>query len=225
MNQLDWISFEIIVIYSGYISVVTQAACAILVNIEQILNYFFIGFGQGVSTVLGAEIGKGNAVLAKQKYRVIQINAFLLIVLLIAALWISRGGVFQKMTSNQDITSELFVGSDLMILGLLPAMSKVYNKGVLRTLMLQKEGMVIGLLLNWCFSFSMIYTFCVKHRWGIFGLWLAKLCTETAVYLAYTSLILLHDWELIAHKSKQLRTKLLQQLEAGKQPPGEIELK
>ena len=71
MNCLDWMSFEIIVIFSGFFGVIDQAVCTVLVNVESFTYFLFLGIGQTAAAILGKEIGKNDIYSAKQRFIVV----------------------------------------------------------------------------------------------------------------------------------------------------------
>ena len=54
MSLIDWWAFEIIIAFSGYFSVHSQAACAIMLNVDTFIYYAHTGLASIVATLIGA---------------------------------------------------------------------------------------------------------------------------------------------------------------------------
>ena len=83
--------------------------------------------------------------------------------------------------------------SFVLLVNQVPELMKVTIKGMLRAMMLQKEAVYIGIVVNWVLNLAMIYVFCVVLQTGPIGLWMSKFGYETALYLSYVYIILRTD--------------------------------
>ena len=69
MIASDWWVWEFMILISGYIGVVQQASCIIIMNIVAFAYMVAMGLEQAACTLVGMQIGKGDIIKAKQFYR------------------------------------------------------------------------------------------------------------------------------------------------------------
>ena len=68
MVASDWWVWELMILISGYLGVVEQASCILIMNIVALCYMVAIGFEQASCTLVGMQIGKGDIHKAKQFY-------------------------------------------------------------------------------------------------------------------------------------------------------------
>ena len=53
MSVLDWWCFELLIAFSGFYDVHSQAACVLMLNLDNFMYYMFIGLGSIASSIVG----------------------------------------------------------------------------------------------------------------------------------------------------------------------------
>lgn len=83
----------------------------------------------------------------------------------------------------------------LVVLNIVPELNKVMLKGAIRSLLLQRQGAIIGLLVCWGLNLLLIFVFCIMLETGMVGLWYSKIIFEVVLYLSFLACIYATDWE------------------------------
>lgn len=195
MSLIDWWAFEIIIAASGFFSVHSQAACAIMLNVGSFIYYAHTGLASIVATLIGAQIGKGDARAAKFQINVIMLNIAIEVLVTVFVFSTLQADIFEMMTNVPEVLEQIEEMSLILLLNQVPELMKVTIKGMLRSMMLQKEAVYIAIAVNWVLNLAMIYSFCVVLKTGPIGLWYSKLCYESALYISYVYVIMNADLE------------------------------
>lgn len=88
----------------------------------------------------------------------------------------------------------------LQSLNTLADLYKGLMKGVVKALGIQHKAVYVNIVCHWMIYPCMIYTlvFGPRFKWGIEGLWTAKIILEWCLSSLYTLIVGTSDWEKIA---------------------------
>ena len=88
-----------------------------------------------------------------------------------------------------------------MCLNIIPELHKGMLKGVIYALGVQSKGVYVHILCHWIIFPTNIYMFAFKMNYGIVGIWCAKVFLECCLYVCYTIIIEISDWDQIAKEA------------------------
>lgn len=100
---LDWSSYELMAILSGYFGVTSQAAWVILENILAVMFMIAYGIQSSSCAIVGAHIGAGRIESAKLYFKSILALSSIILVIELILLLTFRKEIFTFFTENEDI--------------------------------------------------------------------------------------------------------------------------
>mgnify|MGYP006111778235 CR=1 FL=1 len=87
----------------------------------------------------------------------------------------------------------------IIMLGFVPDGIKQAQLGIVKALGIQKKAIKFSFVGNWILNLALVYYFCfTSDKWGLIGIWSAKLISEIFILSANTYLIESSDWKQIA---------------------------
>jgi Na+-driven multidrug efflux pump len=83
----------------------------------------------------------------------------------------------------------------------------MFMRGVVKALALQKSVIWINLFGCWILNSMMAWLFAYHLNYGVVGLWIARIILEIFIYISFSSLVYLKDWNVIIQESLQRQKK------------------
>ena len=160
------------------------------------------GFSDAVAPVLGTPIGEMKVAKAKRVYRVVQVAGFTGMILVGAALHLSRNLILEALTDVSSIQKAAGEILGFIFWNTVPELYKGMMKGVVFVLLLQDQLAWIHVFSNWMLNLALQYYFVAVLDMGLPGIWLAKLIMEWTIILLQTAIVEYADWN---EKARQIK--------------------
>ena len=195
---LDWWVWELMVLISGYLGVVEQASCILIMQICALSYQVAIGLEQASCTLIGRQIGKGDVQKAKLFYKSFQWITTCMVATTSILVYFLKERIISLFTTDTRIqktaTSVLWIIS----LSNFPDGYKGMLKGVVRALGLQGKSVYINIVGHWCINLTLQWLLGFHYGWGLTGMWLGKLVLELFIFSAYNIMISCTDWNTVS---------------------------
>lgn len=183
MLAMNWFTWELMVIISGYIGVNEQAATVIVMNLVGLLYAFGSGFDGAACALIGQQIGKGNLLKAKQYFQTLCITTITLLIQYTLFFFTMRHTILSVFTRDEELIKLASNVTWIICLSNLPDSFKGMMQGVIRALGIQKRAFYINIMGHGILNLSLQYLFVFKLDLGMRGMWYSKLCLELFIFL------------------------------------------
>ena len=199
----SWWSLEVMVLVSGTIGVVEQAAQVILSNMSEI--NFSIGYGiQSTScTLVGNEIGKGDLVGSKIMKSFVIKASMAIFVIETLGFYLVKQNFLEVMTDQPHIMeASTPILTMLTINCFLELVGQSMIRGILKAM--NKSIAVVKFISYQLFLNCFLLWVCVGDLgYGLKGIWYAKLISEVFMIVATAIVMETSDMEAIIKESNQ----------------------
>lgn len=174
-----------------------------------VVNYYMMTLGlcQAGATLAGQQIGKGNIEQARKYYYVAKLYACVIITIAIFSQILFANqliGVFTQLTEIKKRALQLFI---YVSLNTFCDFWKGMEKGLILALAQQQPTVYINIVIQWGVFLGLQLFLGFYLKWGLDGIWIAKVIAEACFAVAYSILVAKTDWEKKAIESAQRQEK------------------
>ena len=198
---LDWWVWELMVLISGYLGVVEQASCILIMQICALSYQVAIGLEQASCTLIGRQIGKGDVPKAKQFYKTFQRITAAMVATTSLLVYFFKEKIVSLFTGDQSVQSTAASVIWIISFSNFPDGYKGMLKGVVRALGLQGKSVYINIVGHWCINLTTQWLLGFHYGWGLTGMWLGKLLLEYFIFISYNIMIGCTDWDAVSQQS------------------------
>ena len=137
MMCLEWWAYEIMLIMTGPLGVVAQAAIVLLVSLNFFVWHIFLGFQSAASFLIGKEIGSNRAVAARNYYHTISGFCMCLWVVVSVVVYVYYEEMAMVFTTNQDVIAATRPVVPVVAIGMFSDLHQMVLQGVVKALGIQ----------------------------------------------------------------------------------------
>ena len=134
MGILDWGAFEILVLISGFLGVIEQASCILIMNIVVLAYMVAEGFDTAACTLVGQAIGAGDTSLALNYFHTMQIITGIVIGFMAILVYFQKENIVTIFTDLKDVQDMVLSVIWLISFNTFPDGYKAMLRGVIRAL-------------------------------------------------------------------------------------------
>lgn len=149
MVCLEWWSFEMLVLISGYISVTAQAAHVILITILASITTVGRGLNSAATAVIGKHIGAQNEALAVQYFRVLSALTTITALLFVFLLWTQGDYFFSFFTQEEEVLQQCRKVLGLLTICVVPDIFQLAMQGVGNAIAAQNKIAALNFVAYW----------------------------------------------------------------------------
>lgn len=222
---IEFIAYEVTVIYLGQVSVDIQATQILLLNFFSLVIMVSFGYQQATCALIGQQIGANNVFLAKQIwYKLLFLFALSDVVIWCLLFW-NRYKAVSIYTRDKKVETLMNDSIWITIVVIAEAIMKNSILGIIKALEQQKKALYLNLFIYIFLTLPLAYVFAFvvqgydvltdkdesTNNRGI-GIWIAFVIGAGFQTVGYLSIIALTDWWKISEISRdrlKLNTKLL----------------
>lgn len=153
------------------------------------------GLDNASCALVGQALGANNISAAKGFYSTFRIIASLLIGLIMLLQWTFREVLVDMYTNIPSVRTEALSAIYLLLFNIFPDLFKGMLKGIIKAKGIQHKAVWVHLLCHWMIFPTSTWLFAFHYKWGLVGLWLAKIILEWSVVTCYTFIIWTTPWE------------------------------
>lgn len=176
-----------------------------------LLQMMALGAQQGICALVGKQIGLQDIETARRY----QSSGYLLGTALVLAcavvLYAYLPSLVGILIPSQPVVDIIANDPRLRLVvafSFVPDALKQVQIGIIKALGLQSKAIKFSFTGNWILNLALIYHLCfTTNKWGLLGIWSAKLVTEIFILGANTFLIESSDWEKIALTLQEKRNE------------------
>jgi MATE family multidrug resistance protein len=201
MLCFEWWAFELLAIFSGYISVAALAAEVVIINIVSFIFMLPLGISYSASCLVGNYIGEKNIKLAKRFANLtIAFNVICTVVVIIIFATL-RTGISRLFTTEKDVVE--IIDQVLWIICIYIFFDTIHGvqSGIIRGLGRQFYGSIYTLICYYIFGMPLALIFAFPLGWGVAGLWAGFTIACIVLDIGFAFIITCCNWNEIAEKS------------------------
>lgn len=207
MIVFDWWVWNLMVLVSAYFGTTEQAANIIIMNVVNSAFLIANGIDQAACTIIGQWIGNGNNFKAKKYYQSLKIFTTVVVAFSSLFMFAFRHSIIGVFTNNADVQHTAVSVMWMIALAFFPDGYGGMLVGVVKSLGLQKQCVILNIVGHTIIGTSMQWYFGFQLGLGLVGMWFGRLILNIFIAVSYTVLIQVQDWKAIISASKQRQSK------------------
>ena len=179
MVLLDGGAWHLMTFTCGFLGVDAQTTQVVIMNLLIILYQVCFGLMQAATALVGQRIGANDVPNARQYYKYFKFYTLSLVALLVILQGIFKWQLAGLFTSNKEVQTSTVAMIWVLQLNTLPDFYKGMLKGLITSLALQKQTVLINFLGQWVLFFSLQMFLAFYLDMGLKGIWIAKFTMES----------------------------------------------
>ena len=202
MVFIDWLAFEILTIYTGWLGVNELAASVVMTNFLYILQESSLGISYTSSSLIGNPLGEKKPNIAKK---------FAWATVVWAAIWsgftalvylFSHDYVLRLYTSDENVISLANSAFIIFTITIFLDMMQVSKSGIIRAMGFQKFATIWNFIAWWCVMLPISYLWGFTFSLNFKGVWIGLPVGNVLLVIAYLLIILFAPWSKISEAHK-----------------------
>ena len=194
MVCFEWWAFEILAVFSGYISIPALASEVIIVNIVSFLFMMPLGISFSASSLTGYYIGQGKVRLAKRFALLTILLNLILSTFIILLMSLYKDSLAHLFSEDPEIIK---IVQDMMwIVQLYIFVDGIHGvqSGIIRGIGKQFYGSILTLVCYYLIGMPLALGFAFKFKMGIEGLWVGFTIASILLDISFYMLIRCTNW-------------------------------
>ena len=183
---------------SGYLGTGGLSGLAIILDILVMLYMIGSGLDQASCAFVGQALGAGRVDLARQFYRDFCYISATVIFFVIIIFNYFKEDIVCLYTNIESVRSQVLLTIPLMLFNIFPDLFKGMLKGIIKALGIQAKAVKVHIICHWFIFMTLIYVFAFRWKWGLPGMFMAKICLEYCIISSYLLIIKFSDWDQIS---------------------------
>lgn len=183
---------------SGILSMEDQACQVLVINILMFVYMFGLGMMQCACTLVGNQIGKGNAFEAIDYFKKIMLASIIIFSVLTVVTWIHFDFILEILTQIEEIQNLARKLRFMICLNIIPDCLAGMLRGVFKGLGIQAKLIKPHIIYFGFLSTLCTWYFCFYLDLGLIGIWIAKTVVAVLINIAYLIILYKTDWFLVS---------------------------
>jgi MATE family multidrug resistance protein len=199
----DWIGFEILTLMSSYLSNLSLAANVCFLNFITIIFMISMGLSFASTTLVGNSIGAYDVKRAKLYTIAALIADIVIFSILTLLVLIFRQYIPYVYTSDEKIVRLVEQLLNIYLCFSIIDSVQVVLHGVIKGLGKQTVASIIALIILYPINISLAYSLAFIWGYGLIGLWYSQMISIFLLFIGFSAIVILSDWEKIAVKTRR----------------------
>ena len=195
MLCFEWWAFELLAIFTGYISVNDLAAEVMIINLITFIFMLPLGISYSASALTGNFLGEGKIDLSKKFAQMAVIFDIILTSIIVIVLGTCQEGVSRLFTNEPDVI-RIFKNT-IWVLLIYIWFDTIHGvqSGIIRGLGRQSYGSLYTLFCYYILGMPIALVLCFVAKMGIAGLWLGFSIACVILDIGFAMIISCPNWE------------------------------
>ena len=202
MLLIEWISFEILNIYSGWLGVDELAASVVMNNFIFILLESAVGISYTSASLIGNPLGSNKPKIA-QKYAwatIVFTAAWSSAMVVIYSLFHTQ--IFELYSDEENVINIANSAFIVLIFEIFWDMMQIVMGGIMRAIGYQNRATFWNIIAWWCLMLPLSYLWAFVFSFGFKGVWIGLPVGNSILMLAYFVIILFAPWRRLSELNK-----------------------
>ena len=200
MVGLEYLVYEILVLFAGLIGVEELSATTLLMNFGSFILMIPYGLMLTMAVFIGNSFGEGSAEKARKYTRMGIVAALLVIPPLSLSLFLLRDYMPLIFTTEPTVIRLFSSYLYCYCLNLFPDVSQVFLTGVIKGIGKQETAGVAAVIANLFVAIPSSYLLGIYFEFGVPGLFFGLMCGNTVLATLYTRVCISEPWDNIAER-------------------------